>query len=39
MLAYAIPVLLVGLWFAVNGSLRGRFVWLGALAFMTYMTE
>jgi len=37
MLAYAIPVLLVGLWFAVRGSLRGRFVWLGALAFMTYM--
>ena len=24
---------------AVNGSIRGRFVWLGALAFVTYMTE
>lgn len=37
MLTYAIPVLLVGLWRAGRGSLRGRVVWLGALTFMAYM--
>ena len=31
------PVLAVGLWRAVRGSLRGRLIWLGALAFMAYM--
>lgn len=31
------PALAVGLWYTVAGSLRGRFVWLGALAFMTYI--
>lgn len=36
-LAVGIPVLAVGLWYAVRGSLRGRIVWLGGLAYMTYM--
>lgn len=35
-LAVAVPVLAAGLWHARRGSLRGRVVWLGALAFMTY---
>lgn len=35
-LAIAVPVLAVSLWYASRGSLRGRFVWLGALAFMAY---
>jgi len=30
-------VLLGGLWYARAGSLRGRIVWLGALAYMAYM--
>ena len=37
MLGFAVPVLAVGLWLAKNGSARGRIVWLGTLAFMTYM--
>jgi hypothetical protein len=36
-LGLAVPVLLAGLWFALRGSLRGRVVWTGALAYMTYM--
>lgn len=36
-LLIGVPVLLVGLWYAMAGSLRGRIVWLGALAYMTYM--
>lgn len=36
MLVVAVPVLAVGLWDARRGSLRGRIVWLGGLAFMTY---
>ena len=36
-LAVGIPVLAGGLWYAVRGSLRGRVVWLGGLAYMTYM--
>ncbi len=37
MLAVAVPVLAAGLWLTVRGSVRGRFLWLGSLAFMTYM--
>lgn len=36
-LLVAVPVLVVGLRYAVRGSLRGRIVWLGALAFTTYI--
>lgn len=36
-LGLGVPVLLAGLWFALQGSLRGRVVWVGALAYMTYM--
>lgn len=36
-LVVGIPVLAVGLWYSVQGSLRGRIVWLGGLAYMTYM--
>ena len=36
-LAVAVPVLAVGLYYARRGSLRGRVVWLGGLSFMTYM--
>lgn len=36
-LLVGIPVLAVGLWHAVRGSPRGRIVWLGGLAYMTYM--
>ena len=36
-LLIGVPVLLVGLWYATAGSLRGRIVWLGALAYMAYM--
>lgn len=32
-----IPVLAAGLWYAARGSLRGRIIWLGGLAYMTYM--
>lgn len=35
-LAVGVPVLAIGLWYAIRGSLRGRIVWLGALAFMAY---
>lgn len=35
-LAVAVPVLTLGLWTAQRGTLWGRVVWLGALAFMTY---
>jgi hypothetical protein len=36
-LAVGIPVLAVGLWYARQGSLRGRIVWVGGLAYMTYL--
>jgi hypothetical protein len=36
-LVVGIPVLAVGLWYAMRGSPRGRIVWLGGLAYMTYM--
>ena len=36
-LLVGVPVLVVGLWFATRGSLRGYVVWLGAIAYMTYM--
>jgi len=32
-----VPVLALGLWYATRGSLRGRVVWLGGLAYSTYM--
>lgn len=37
LLILAVPILGVGLWLARRGSIRGRFVWLGALAYMVYM--
>ncbi len=37
LLVLAAPMLGVGLWLAWRGSLRGRLIWLGALAFMVYM--
>ena len=37
MLVIGAPLLAIGLWYTVDGSLRGRFVWLGGLAYMTYM--
>lgn len=37
LLVLAAPMLGVGLWLAWRGSLRGRIIWLGALAFMLYM--
>jgi hypothetical protein len=36
-LVVGVPTLLVSLRYAVRGSLRGRFVWLGALAYMAYV--
>ena len=36
-LVLAVPVLVAGLWFALRGSLRGRVVWVGTLAYMTYV--
>jgi len=36
-LLLGVPVLAVGLWLAHRGSVRGRLIWLGALAFMAYM--
>lgn len=36
-LAVGVPVLVGGLLFAMRGSLRGRIVWLGGLAYMTYI--
>lgn len=36
-LLVGVPVLAVGLWFAARGSPRGRLVWLGGMAFMTYI--
>jgi uncharacterized membrane protein YGL010W len=35
-LAVGLPVLAAGLWYARRGSLRGRVVWLGALAYTAY---
>lgn len=32
-----VPVLAIGLWSARRGSLRGRIVWLGSLAFASYL--
>ena len=37
LLGLGVPVLAVGLWLSTRGSLRGRFIWVGALAFMAYM--
>ena len=37
LLAIGVPVLAVGLLWARRGSIRGRLVWLGALAYMAYM--
>lgn len=36
-LTIAVPVLIVGLWYLLRDSDRGRIVWLGALAYMTYI--
>jgi hypothetical protein len=36
-LLVGVPVLALGLWYATRGSLRGRVVWLGGLAYSTYM--
>jgi hypothetical protein len=36
-LLIGIPVLATGLWLQMRNSPRGRIVWLGALAFMTYI--
>lgn len=36
-LVIAVPTLAIGLRYARRGSLGGRIVWLGALAFMTYL--
>lgn len=35
-LALGVPLLAVGLWLAMRGSLRGYVVWLGALGYMLY---
>lgn len=35
-LLVGVPVLALGLWYARAGSLRGRLVWLGALAYTAY---
>ena len=37
LLVLGVPVLAVGLWLTSRGSLRGRLIWLGSLAFMAYM--
>lgn len=36
-LLVGVPVLAIGLWYATRGSLRGRVVWLGGLAYTTYV--
>ena len=36
-LVVGVPVLALGLYYAIRGSLRGRVVWIGGLAFMAYM--
>jgi hypothetical protein len=36
-LLVGVPVLAAGLWYATRGSHRGRVVWLGGLAYATYM--
>lgn len=36
-LIVGIPVLMIGLWYVKQDSPRGRVVWLGGLAYMTYM--
>ncbi|TYL39957.1 hypothetical protein CV102_06745 [Natronococcus pandeyae] len=36
-LVVGIPVLAAGLWYAIRGSVRGRIIWIGGLAYMTYM--
>jgi hypothetical protein len=36
-LVVGVPILAIGLWYARRGSPRGRVVWLGGLAYMTYM--
>ena len=37
LLMIGVPILAIGLWFTIRGSLRGRIVWLGSLTFMVYM--
>lgn len=37
LLVIGVPVLAVGFWYALRGSLRGRIVWLGSLTYMVYM--
>ncbi len=37
LLVIGVPILALGAWFALRGSVRGRIIWLGALAFMAYM--
>lgn len=37
LLSIGVPVLALGLWLATQGSVRGRIIWLGSLAFMAYM--
>lgn len=36
-LMVGVPVLAVGFWYTIRESPRGRIVWLGGLAYMTYM--
>lgn len=36
-LAFGVPALAYGLWATRRGSVRGRLVWLGGLAFMAYV--
>lgn len=36
-LLVGIPVLAIGLWYAMRNTPRGRVIWLGGLAYMTYM--
>lgn len=35
-LGVIVPLLAIGLWFAIRGSLRGYFLWLGSLGYMAY---
>ncbi|WP_411963806.1 hypothetical protein [Haloferax sp. YSMS24] len=35
-LGIILPVLTVGLWYALRGSTRGYFLWLGAVGYLTY---
>lgn len=35
-LGVIVPLLAIGLWFTMRGSLRGYFLWLGSLGYMAY---